>query len=162
ASPGNMLPTADDAERLFSGKQGDRPKTKLEVLIEAEELKPFNGTGSMRAAFTTKSTKPDWDSAIEKRAEKIAEQAGHDGGDEATEGAERGLRGERAGERRAMMAWVRAGAKKEDFDRDIFVLPQELVDEPITPNYVTHDAKVGKAIKVSTLLNDRCFRCHKP
>ena len=46
ASPGNFLPTPEDAERIFAGKtQGERPKSKVEVVLEAPEDQPFNGTG---------------------------------------------------------------------------------------------------------------------
>src|SRR4051794_33861872 len=72
ATPGNLLPTADDAERIFAQKKGERPKSKLETLIEAEENQPFNGTGQMAVAFTTKSAKPGWEDAIDERAEHLA------------------------------------------------------------------------------------------
>jgi hypothetical protein len=163
ASPGNMLPTADDAERLFYGTKGERPKTKLEVLIEAEEAQPFNGSGQMRVAFTTKSTKPDWDSAIDDRAQKLAGD-GNEPTDAQKEQAEKELRTERDGERLAVMAWVKSGAKKADYVNNSFALPKELIEQPLSPQYVLEGKKVGeeRAVKLTSILNDRCFRCHKP
>ncbi len=160
ATPGHALPTGDDAERLFSGKPGERPKSKLEALIEAEESQPFNGSGQMRQAFTIKSTKPDWDSAIDERAEKIAGD-GNEVEDKHREQAEKELRAERDGERQAVMAWVNAGAKKEEYDRDGFVLPTELIAQPITAKFVKDDGG-KKTVKVASILTARCYRCHKP
>jgi hypothetical protein len=162
ATPGNFLPTADDAERLFSGKKGERPKSKLEVLIEAEEKQPFNGNGQMREAFTTKSTKPTWDEAIDERAEKLAGE-GKEVEDQHKEQAEKELRQERDGERFALVAWIDAGAKKEDFESDSFVLPKKLNEQPITPNFVQENGQTEqRTLKLRSLLTARCFRCHKP
>ncbi len=161
ATPGNLLPTPDDAVRLFHGAKGERPKSKLEVLIDAEENLKFGGNGQMRDAFTTKSTKPDWDSAIDKRAEKIAGD-GNDVEDRHREQAEKELRAERDGERRVLLAWVNAGAKKEAYELDTFVLPRELIEQPITAKYVKENEPEKKVVKVTSLLTDRCIRCHKP
>jgi len=160
ATPGNLLPTQEDAVRLFHGSKGERPKSKLELLIDSEENLQFNGSGQMRAAFTTKSTKPDWDSAIDKRAEKIAGD-GNDVEDRHREQAEKELRAERDGERRALLAWVNGGAKKEAYDQDTFLLPRELIEQPITAKYVKAIDPETKAVKVTSLLTDRCIRCHK-
>src|SRR5215213_7091938 len=64
AKPGEMMPTAEDAERMFTLQKG---KSQLMALIEAEEEKPFNGGGQMSTAFTKKSTEPGWKAAIRKK-----------------------------------------------------------------------------------------------
>src|SRR5438477_3707414 len=54
ASPGSMLPTGDDAVRIFHG-QTERPVSKIEAVLTADEDKPFTGSGQMRSAFTKRS-----------------------------------------------------------------------------------------------------------
>src|SRR6516165_5516342 len=54
ASPGQTLPSRDDVVRRFHGPVGDKPKPKLQTVLEAEEDRPFNGSGTMRLAFTIK------------------------------------------------------------------------------------------------------------
>ena len=63
----------------------------------------------------------------------------------------------RDGERKALIAWVRAqdGARKAAFDTDRFDLPADLAGKPISPEYV----KDGK-VRVKQLITDRCLRCH--
>ncbi len=52
AAPGKPLPGMDEAIGAY---HGTAQKSQLERLLEADVSKPFNGTGSMRPAFTTKS-----------------------------------------------------------------------------------------------------------
>src|SRR5580698_1547981 len=61
ATPGSVLPTPDDAERIFHGERGT-PVSQLERLLTADEREKFNGTGSMAAAFTKRSA--DWKKTI--------------------------------------------------------------------------------------------------
>src|SRR6516165_5349764 len=68
ASPGAPLPSHDDVVRRFHGPTGAKPKPKLAALLEADESLPFNGGGTMRTAFTTKSG--GWETAVKKRAQK--------------------------------------------------------------------------------------------
>jgi hypothetical protein len=166
ATKGNVLPTAEDAERIFAGKKGERPKSKIESLLEtpvaekdAEAAKQFSGNGQMCEAFTKKSTKPDWESALEERAGKIAKDP-DDIQDAERERAEKELRLERDGERQAVVAWVSAGAKEEEYKRDRFVLPDELKDHPLTKKYVVKDGDQC-LVKTTSILTDRCYRCHK-
>src|SRR5262245_27341191 len=55
ASPGSLLPTADDATKVYHGATGQRPMSKMEHLLEAEESLKLNSNGQMRTAFTSSS-----------------------------------------------------------------------------------------------------------
>jgi hypothetical protein len=149
ASPGNALPTGDDSVRIFHGQSG-KPVCQIERLLTADEKAGWNGTGSMAAAFTTKSA--DW----KKQLRQYAKQAGNDGDPEQAEST---LRHERDGERLAVLAWIDAGATKSDYDKDAFSLPEVMKSQPITAGYVT-DADGGRVAKIKTILTDRCVRCH--
>src|SRR5260221_14655028 len=65
ASPGNMLPSPDDAVKVFHGATGPQ-MTQIERLLEAPVNMPFNGTGSMRKAFLEKSG--EWKSEIKNKS----------------------------------------------------------------------------------------------
>ncbi len=148
ATPGSALPTPDDAERIFHGPRG-KPASQLERLLNGDEKAAFNGTGSMAAAFTTRSGK--WAKAVERHAKKA-------GADPAAAEAE--LRRERDGERLALLAWVASGAPKAAYDADAFPLPAPLAGQPVTDDYVTEAEGGARAAKVKSILADRCVRCH--
>src|ERR1700752_4089113 len=60
ASKGELMPTADDVVRHFHGEAGQKPASKLQRLVENTATgQPFNGSGSMVAAFFKKSE--TWD-----------------------------------------------------------------------------------------------------
>jgi hypothetical protein len=153
ATPGNALPTGDDAERIFHGPRG-KPVSPLERLLTADEHGSFNGGGSMAAAFTTKSA--DWKKQVRAHAKKRG--AGADESDLAS--AEADLRRNRDGERLALLAWIDAGAGKADYEQDAFALPESLKDQPITGDYVTAGPGSARVAKVKSILTDRCVRCH--
>src|SRR5438105_1584254 len=98
ASPGSVMPTADDAERVFAGKQG-HGASRIESLIDADENLPFGGNGQMRGAFTKHSD--GWKDAIKELSttRKIDKTL-----------AEEELRKKREGERLALLDWLHAGA----------------------------------------------------
>jgi hypothetical protein len=171
ARPGSPLPDDKDVTRVYSGgaaaepEPGDknksregRPKSKVEKLLEADEDLPFTRTGQMRSAFTNHK----WRQAIDKKVKDLAK------GRVAAinrDTAEAELRKEREGERQVVLAWVRAGAHKEFYDKDSFLLPEDLKKQPITPAYLIpgDGAKVGpKAAKITSILKARCVRCHQP
>lgn len=143
AGPGEILPSTAKVVRHFHG--GDGPKeSPLVTLITAQESLPFNGTGSMAAAFTKRSE--GWARTIKDlaKANNVGEPA-----------AEAELRVERAGERKALLAWVAAGLPRGDFDADHFTLPDNWNNHPLTPAY-----QDGAAVKIQSLFKDRCTRCH--
>lgn len=134
---GQPLPTLKDIIDVFHGVSGP-VVSRFERLIEAPENAPFNGGGTMRPAFTTKSG--GWAKAIKDRPE-----------------AE--VRKEREGERRAVLAWLHAGASKDEYEKDRQPLPDVLKDQPITIDFVAEeDGK--KFILIKSLLDERCARCH--
>jgi hypothetical protein len=152
ASPGNALPSGDDVERVFHGARG-KPVSQIERLLTADEKAGWNGTGSMAAAFTTKSA--DWKKLVREHAKEMAAK---DSEPDLT-AAEADLRRKRDGERFAVLAWIGAGANKADYEKDAFSLPPSLADQPITEDYVT-DAGGVRAVKVKSIFSDRCVRCH--
>ncbi len=134
ASKGELMPTVDDVVRHFHGGTGQLPASKLQLLVEnTAPGQTFNGSGSMVAAFFKKSE--TWDDDIKARPE-----------------AE--VRAEREGERLALLAWIRDGAKKANHDADSHPLPPEAAK--ITPKYLNDD----KTAKVKSILVDRCANCH--
>jgi hypothetical protein len=142
ASPGNLLPTGEDVVKVYHGQTGPR-MTQLERVLEAPENLPFNGTGSMRRAFTDKSD--DWKDMLKQKPEPD-------------------LRKEREGERLAMLQWIRAGASKEAFDKDKFELQGDIAKHPLSTDYILVD-DAGKevaprTILIKTLFTNRCSGCH--
>jgi hypothetical protein len=160
ASPGNMLPTGDDAVRIFHG-QTERPVSKIETVLTADEDKPFTGSGQMRSAFMKRSK--EWKQAIKERAQQ---KAGRRGAPDqaALAAAEQELRQEREGERQALLAWLRTGASQTSYKEDKFCLPDDMASQPITASFLVVDEAdkpiEPRAIKITSLLNDRCARCH--
>jgi hypothetical protein len=137
ASPGNPLPGPDDVIRHFHGDPD--PKARVSPLVRLvetpEDDQPFNGSGSMAPAFTTRSS--GWKAAIKKRPESL-------------------VRKEREGERQALALWLRGGPKKDEYDADRFPLPATWTDQPVTDEFLD-----GPAVKIKSLFTERCLRCHQ-
>jgi hypothetical protein len=87
---------------------------------------------NMRAAFFHKSE--DWDKSQEAA-----------------------LRPEREAERQLVLAWLKAKAPKEAYDVDEFPLPKGF--ESITVEYKAEKENHGK---LTSVLKNRCVRCHGP
>ncbi len=153
ASPGNLLPTPEDAQRVFSGPASE-PVSQIERILTADEKEKFNGTGSMAAAFTTRSA--DWKDRLKEQTKKLKREK--PGSDPARAEAE--LRGERDGERLALLAWIQAGAPKAAYGKDAFPLPESLAGRPVTADYVTEGEGGARVAKIRSILTDRCVRCH--
>ena len=143
ASASEFLPSTADVVRHFHGTSGP-PKSRLEMLVEADESLPFNGSGSMAAAFSTRSE--GWARSVKDLAKEkqIDEKA-----------AEALLRTERRGEQMAVLAWINSELPRGDYDADNFTLPNELRSFPITKEYVD-----GNGVRIRSLIHDRCARCH--
>lgn len=160
AEPGSVMPSSERAVAIFSGKQGEQPKSQLVRLIEAPENLPFNGSGQMSSAFFKKSTKPLWDSAVEKRADEVrAKRKGEEvtPADEATAEAE--VRKERQGEIAAVVAWLRGGADAKAWKDDAFKLPDDIAANPVTKEFVKTDEQAA-TVKIQAIWKARCARCH--
>lgn len=155
AGQGNSLPTPDDVVAIFSGVENfwtgpeesvlaaadpSPPVCKLErVIMGPEEGLPFNGSGSMAPAFFEKDR--SFQRAIKKKPER-----------------EPKLRSERQGERLALQAWIHASPqeRKKAYDEDAFALPGDLRKQPLTEDY-----RDGTKVKVQSIIEDRCLKCHK-
>jgi hypothetical protein len=156
ASPGELLPGAKESASIY---HGGAVQSQLERLLTADERKPFNGSGSMRSAFTVRST--GWKSAINRKAKELK----LDLTKEATKKAhllqaETKLRAERDGEVLALVDWVKNGLNRKAYDDDEYPLPAALHDQPITASYVNEDKGVKK-VMIKSILDNRCVRCHK-
>jgi hypothetical protein len=160
ASPGNVMPSRDDVVRVFYGPTGEKPRPKLQAVLEADESLPFNGGGTMATAFTKKSG--GWESAVKKQAQKLTGRRGTPT-DEQLQQAEAELRKERDTERLALIEWVAKGADKQAYDEDSFCVSDALVNSPLDDKFVGDPpAEGGRTVKVQTILTERCVRCHGP
>lgn len=144
---GDALPGKADVVEIFAGwkvaTDADKnPKSKLQVLIMGPiDGAPFNGSGSMGAAFFGKNK--EYIKAIkEDPSQKEL------------------LDKELNGERTALDEWLKLpdAERKRAFEDDKFPIPAALKEKPITAEYLTDDRK---AIKVKELFDARCTRCHK-
>ena len=136
---------ADDTKKVIA-KVAVAPKaeaSRLEKLIggprEANKNAPFSGKGTMAPAFFGK------DASYKRRLkDKPGDQAKLDA--------------EREGEQNALLAWIVAApaVRQKAFQDDSFPLPAPLTGKPISAEYLSD----AKAVKVQSLLTDRCARCH--
>jgi hypothetical protein len=164
ATPGDLLPSPEDAVRVFHGDTGAKPKSKLEQLLpEDYQGKKMNGQGQMTAAFFKRSE--DYSDAIAERARELAKKQGIKKPDKAVKEAAKGeVDRERDGERLAMIAWVRGGAKESEYNDDNFSLPNDLMKLPITRTMlVEQNGEIAepRAVKIQTLFQQRCVNCHQ-
>jgi hypothetical protein len=149
---GNPLPTPADVVEVFAGlKKADPnaprvvPVSKLERLVMGPvEGKPWNGSGSMAAAFFHKDEPGE-------EGYKAQLKGGRDKAE---------LDAEREGERLFVRAWINAKpeTRLQAFKEGAaFPIPGELAGKAVTPKYLTED-KAG--VEVWQILTDRCARCH--
>jgi hypothetical protein len=141
---GEALPTLDDVVERFSGlKKPDDcpPQSKIEVMLSGDPDAADVGPDNMAPAFFARSA--GWGEAARSRGR---------GPDPAA------LRAEREGERQALLAWVKADpdARRKGYEADRFPLPAELAGKPITAAFAD-----GGAVKVRTLIGERCQKCHE-
>jgi hypothetical protein len=146
ASPGKLLPEADDAVAAYHGTSAT---SQLERLIAADEAKPFNGSGTMRPAFTRRSA--GWTKAIRAKADEDHVPLAL---------AEERVRMERDGERLALIHWIRAGAPEQPYKDDAYPIPPELANHPVTAKFIETGPDGTKRVRVQSLIEQRCVRCH--
>jgi hypothetical protein len=148
ASPGEPLPGPKEVIDNYHGRSG---MGQLERLITANENKPFNGSGSMHAAFTHRSG--GWARCIREQAEKKKLPR-----DE----AEQDLRKERELEVQAIVSWISAGANAQDYAAH--ALSEELaaaLGETPNDQFFTRDADAKRTTaNVQAIIDTRCARCH--
>jgi hypothetical protein len=145
ASPGKLLPGPDDAVTAYHGRSG---MSQMERLLVSDEHRPFNGNGSMRQSFASKSA--GWKGAIKKRAQEKKISLIQ---------AEEQLRSERDGERLAILEWIRTGASRKAFEENSYALAGNLSRHPITTDFVDEGSE-GPRVKIGSILEARCARCH--
>ncbi len=170
AKPGQPLPDAEDALRTYHGTAG---MGQFERLITEPENRPWGAGGTMRPAFTSRSS--GWSSRV--RQTKTAF-----GLDKAQ--AENLLRSMRQLEVQAIVDWIHAGAKKEtyaveqilnkDLARALPLVewkkmiearpkPAEGEELPEPPTLMFEEDENGNwRYNVDTIIQERCVRCHKP
>jgi hypothetical protein len=145
---GEPLPSPGDVVEIFAGwrpatdadKQG--PKSKLQVLVTAPSNLPWNGSGSMAAAFFER----DDDAYKEMKKDKDADPA-----------AFKKLHAEREGEQLALASWLdlEPAAMKKAYDTG-FAMTAEIKAKTITKEML----KDENTIDVKKIMTDRCARCH--
>lgn len=150
ASPGKLLPENKDIVATYHG----RPLTsQLERLLVSDESKPFNGSGSMRAAFTTRSG--GLPRAVKDKAKEMdLDVKQPDGYRRARQEVFR----ERDGERLVLLDWIRKGADQKAYDDDSYARTPQLASHPISDKFLNDDGV--KTVKIRSILEDRCVRCH--
>jgi len=117
---------------------GQLEKLVMGPIEPTPELK-FNGKGTMAPAFFGK------DSSYKRQLKDKPDDKAK-------------LDAERRGEQMALQAWLQSASadREKTFEADSFPLPKDLVGKPITADFLTD----AKSVKVKSILNDRCVRCH--
>jgi hypothetical protein len=159
ASAGKPLPDMKDAEAIYSGRRGI---SQLERVLDTDEDRPFNGTGTMKPAFFKRSG--GWPGRISKRAKKLQEADPQLRRDRALVQAELELRTERDSERLAILEWIRKGCDKKAYEDDSFVVSSDLAKRPIDEEFVGKDANdtplEPRVVKIKHIFHIRCEKCH--
>ncbi len=80
-------------------------------------------------------------------------------GDDLTDAEKQTLTAERHGELASFLAWMQSpdAERKKAYDSDLFELPPNLASQPITGYYKANP----KAVKVRTMIMNRCAICHQ-
>jgi hypothetical protein len=152
ATAGRALPSPEDAVATYHGRTG---MSQIERLLVTDDTKPFNGSGSMKAAFTVRS------GGLGRATKEKAKALNLDPkNDKDLKRAKEALFSERDGERRALLAWLHAGADEASYSDDKFVLPARLANFPITEKYLESGPDGVKTVRIKKILEDRCVRCH--
>jgi hypothetical protein len=148
ATPGNVLPSEDDVRRAYNGASG---VSQLERLLVAHPSLPFNGSGSMRGAFTRHRSGQIPTKVLRSKAKALG--LAHDDPKVAE-----AVWKDRDGERVAMIAWVRSGGSEKEFN-DGFPLKGDLASLVLTPDMVDVRDDVRYA-QINAIVQLRCVRCH--
>jgi hypothetical protein len=148
ASPGKHLPGPEEVISTYHG--GGPNVSLLERLLVTDEKKAMNSSGSMRSAFTFRSSA--WEKEIKKRAQAKKINLLQ---------AEKELRAERNGEVAALVHWIHEGNKPKFYETDAYPLPAALAHHPITEKFVGAHDDGTKVVKIKTIFNKRCVRCHE-
>jgi len=123
ATPGETLPGPGDVVRIYHGGSAN---SQIERLLIAPSSLPFNGSGSMRGAFTTKKNA----GAIKTGAAEMLGQL-RDAGFAVDALKIRSTLEEYAAqwldfERLGLLEWIKAGHPRNAYDTDTFDLPDNI------------------------------------
>lgn len=146
---GTPLPTTENVIAIFAGKRRHQPDqqnqpitSKLEAIISGDPKANDLTARNMTPAFFHLDD-GDFDRQKKLEPQKLPE-----------------LLAEREGERLAVLAWIRSepDARRRSYLDDRFGLPQDRIGQPLTPAF-----RMGSdMVRIQTLLNARCARCHQP
>ncbi len=155
ASPGELLPTEEDVIR---GYHGVSQTSQFVRLCEASPHLPFNGQGSMRAAFGSKAG--GWDAARKRKAKEMKLDLNNpEDFKKVNEAVQQDLEGERL----VTIWWARmqdAEVQKQNYEEDRFPLVGELAKLTITPRFVEEEEGQRFAL-IKSIISSRCARCHR-
>ncbi len=142
---GKPMPTVEDVILKFTGKKWftdapPRPLSKFVKLLVTPPGAPFNGSGTMAPAFTSR----DGGEFSRKLRESPNEKDK--------------LQQERDGERDALVLWAESEpeTRSKTFADDRFALPEGKAPKAITAEFLNSDGM----LKVKSLIEARCTRCH--
>ena len=172
ANAGQPLPGPEETVSEF---HGSKKYSHIERLLSANETKPFNGTGSMRSAFTSKRAGGIKRAIKEKRILliELAEEKLKDRPEalakeisriENDPEVEKLVYQDIDGERIALLAWIKNGYKKEYYENSQlqgYPLTSKLESLKISPTMV-HTTEDGsqRFANIEGIIESRCVRCH--
>jgi cytochrome c553 len=147
AKSGTAMPSVHDVILKYTGKkwfETDPPKpvSKFVKLLTTPPGAPFNGSGTMAPAFTTRDG-GEWTKTIRENP-KLQDE----------------LQQKRDGERDALVLWAESDpdVRKKAYQDDHFDIKAGK-----EPKAITEDFKIGTgAVKVRSIIETRCVRCHQP
>jgi len=144
---GTTLPTPANVAAVFAGKvwkaekNDDDPRvvSRLEAII----------SGEPHGSLTAKNMTPAF---FENDDRDYKDQVKADPSTEAR----------RHGERLAVITWINTApeARRKAYTNDGFALPREQAKQPITAGFVKNDELGASLIKIKTIIDLRCARCH--
>ena len=147
---GTPMPGINDVIEIFAGKRkisveearAMRPKSKLETVVTGSR-ETFTSS-SMAAAFFHKDPTKDWDKLVDKRNTDPQAKAK--------------VEADRTGEQKSVALWAQLpdAERKAAYEADKFV-PKAGLPEAITKDFV-HDG----GVKIKSILDARCAKCHGP
>lgn len=172
ANAGQPLP---GPEETISEFHGSKQYSQIERLLIANETKPFNGSGSMRSAFTSKRAGGIKRAIKEKRIflTELAEEKLKNKPQELAKeiariaidpSVEKLVYQDIDGERIVLLAWIKDGCKKEYYENSQlqgYPLVGKLKSLKISP-HVVHATEDGsqRFANIEAIIESRCVRCH--
>jgi hypothetical protein len=182
AADGRAMPNSEDVRRTFFGTEG---QSQLERLITAPISLPFNGSGSMKGAFVDPAHTTGLEADLKRLLKKDSEAQKENPKFKPLTRAEASelVQRQREGERLAVLDWLHSGSPKAAYEDDSFVSSTDLADQlnlnkaeddkpgegkrtvaselGITEKYIEKNDDGKRTIKIRSIINIRCVRCHR-